>query len=206
MEYPINQSSWKRATKDTATAQRTAWFVWGGEGVLAVAGGMWLALVAPPNATNAELIIRTVIGGVGGLAVAVILIFAFNLLATPYKQRNEARHLLSEIPSKRKVIADRLAHFYLSGNELKTKMAEKGFNEDAISLVKDWVTPLKEYCYTEPDILGVSALVALSPKNKDWLAYGHVYNRLPDNERDYAFLHLLIQLEKLLDLIMELRK
>ena len=204
MEYPLNQSTWRRATKDTITAQRTVRFMWGGEGVLAVAGGTWLTQLAPPYAPTSELVIRAVIGGLGGLVVAVIMIFAFNLFVAPYKQRNEARQLLSEIPSKRKVITKKLSELYISGRELSLNIANDNFTGDAISLIQDWAKELMNYFYSEPDILGKPAIVRLSPRVKDWGIFGT--NRLEDKERDYAFRDLSIKLEKLADLIMEIDK
>ena len=142
--------------------------------------------------------------GLGVVLFGMICAWLAVTISAPVRQRNEARHLLSEIPSKRKIIADKLAEFYLAGEDLKLRIVEEGFNEDAISLVRDWAEPLKQYCCAEPDILGESAVVTLSPKIKDWVVFGKT--GLPDNERDYAFRHLAIQLEKLGDIIIELRK
>ncbi|OGO22297.1 MAG: hypothetical protein A2144_00445 [Chloroflexi bacterium RBG_16_50_9] len=90
-QYPLKQSSWGRAKRDTISAQKTVRFMWGGEGVLAVAGGTWLAQIAPLGATTLEIVGRSVIGGLGGLLTAILIIFAWNLFRAPYKQRNEAR-------------------------------------------------------------------------------------------------------------------
>lgn len=98
MEYPLGQSSWSRAKQDTISAQKTARFMWGGEGVLAVGGGAWLAQIAPLGASTLEIVGRSVIGGLGGLLTAVFLIFVWNLFRAPYKQRNEARILLRAKP------------------------------------------------------------------------------------------------------------
>ena len=89
-----SQSAPRRALEDTFAAQRTTRFMWGGEGVLAVAGGAWLTALAPSSASVAEQIIRAVIGGMGGLLAAIIVILAWNLAIAPYRQRNEARELI----------------------------------------------------------------------------------------------------------------
>ena len=94
-EYPLNQPAARRATNDTVSAQKTARFMWGGEGVLAVAGGTWLAQIAPIGAPTSEIVGRSVVGGLGGLLTAILIIFVWNLFRAPYKQRNEARNLLS---------------------------------------------------------------------------------------------------------------
>lgn len=99
-QYALNQSTWRRAAKDTISAQRTARFMWGGEGVLAVAGGIWFAQLAPINAPVVEIIWRSVVGGLGGLAIAVLIIFAWNLFRAPYKQRNKARQIIKELETK----------------------------------------------------------------------------------------------------------
>ncbi len=187
MGYPLNQSAWRRGWNDTKTVW-TSWQFFVLDGVVGVVIGsicQWY-------------------WGLGVVLFGMICAWLAVTISAPVRQRNEARHLLSEIPSKRKIIADKLAEFYLSGNDLKLRIVEEGFNEDAISLVRDWSKPLMDYCYAEPDMLGESSIVALSPKSKDWEVYKP--SGLPDNERDYVFRHLSIQLDKLLDLVMELRK
>ncbi len=95
-EYPLKQSSWGRARQDTVSSQRTARFMWGGEGVLAVAGGSWLVQIAPSSATTIEIVGRSVISGLGGLITAILIVFAWNVYRAPYKQRDEARANLLE--------------------------------------------------------------------------------------------------------------
>jgi len=97
-KYPTNQSAFGRAISDTVMSQRSAKFMWGGEGVLAVAGGAWLVQIAPIGVTTAEIIIRSIVGGLGGLVTAFVIVLAWNLLRAPYKQRNEARAALSQRP------------------------------------------------------------------------------------------------------------
>lgn len=104
-EYPLNQSSWGRARQDTISAQKTTRFMWGGEGVLAVAGGAWLAQIAPLGAPTLEIVVRSVIGGLGGLLTAILIIFVWNLFRAPSKQRDEARNMVEQQrePSDREV-------------------------------------------------------------------------------------------------------
>jgi len=72
--------------------------MWVGESVLAVAGVAWLSTIAPTGASTQEIVVRSVIGGLIGLAVAFLLFLAVNLMLAPYKQRNEARALLLAKP------------------------------------------------------------------------------------------------------------
>lgn len=102
MEYPPAQSSWGRAKQDTVAAQKTARFMWGGESVLAVAGGTWLAQIAPIGAPTFEIVARSVIGGLGGLFTAAVMIFAWNLFRAPYRQRNEGRAKVAQLLQERK--------------------------------------------------------------------------------------------------------
>lgn len=97
MEHTITESAWQRARQDTISAQKKPSFMWGGEGVFAVAGGTWLAQIAPAGASIVEMILRSVIGGLGGLLAAVLVIFAWNLYRAPYKQRNESRNTLRDM-------------------------------------------------------------------------------------------------------------
>jgi len=68
--------------------------------VLAVAGGTWLAQSAPVGTSTVEIVGRSVIGGLGGLLVAVILILTWNLFRAPYKQRNEAWQRIKELEAE----------------------------------------------------------------------------------------------------------
>ncbi len=76
--------------------------------MLAVAGGTWLAQIAPLSASTFEMVVRSVIGGFGGLVTAILVIFLWNLYRAPYKQRNEARALLQSkikpLPNREKLI------------------------------------------------------------------------------------------------------
>lgn len=65
--------------------------MWGGEGVLAAAGGAWFTAVASDTVSVAEQMGRAIGGGLLGLITAVFVIFLLNLLLAPYQQRNEAR-------------------------------------------------------------------------------------------------------------------
>ena len=94
----LSESAIRRAAKDTISAQKTARFMWGGEGVLAVAGGTWLATMAPAGVSTLEIVARSVIGGLGGLITAMLRIFISQFIRAPYKQRNEAREALRTIP------------------------------------------------------------------------------------------------------------
>lgn len=110
MEYPPKQSSWGRAKQDTVATQKTARFMWGGESVLAVTGGTWLAGIAPIGASILEIVGRSVIGGLGGLLTALLVILSWNLFCAPYRQRNEARKKLQEIEAERKTEKRKIQH------------------------------------------------------------------------------------------------
>ncbi|MDP3879955.1 MAG: hypothetical protein Q8Q07_06610 [Dehalococcoidales bacterium] len=98
MEINLKETAFQRAKKDTIEAQKTAKFMWGGEGVLAVAGGAWFQSLAPAGAFAWEVVWRSVIGGLIGLSVAILFIYGWNLFRAPYWQRNEARALLLARP------------------------------------------------------------------------------------------------------------
>lgn len=171
--------------------------------MVAIFGGL-AVLLTPENADKFTSAIYPAIGVVSGAVVGLGVIYLIMLFVAPYKQRNEARRLLSEIPSKRKVIANKLADYYISGREISLMIAEDSFKGDVVSLVQDWAKPLMDYCYSEPDILGKSTIARLSPRVSDWGIFGT--DRLSGKDRDYAFRDLSIKLEKLLDLIMEIDK
>lgn len=88
MEYH-QQSAIRRAFNDTISVQKSARFMWGGEGVLVVAGGAWLQAIAPTTASALEIVVRSVLGGLIGLVTAFLIVLAYNIISTPYKQRNE---------------------------------------------------------------------------------------------------------------------
>jgi len=59
--------------------------------VLAVAGGKWLTAIDLSSASVLEIVARSVLGGILGLLLAVILIFIFNLVSAPYRICKEAK-------------------------------------------------------------------------------------------------------------------
>ena len=75
--------------------------MWVGDGVLAVAGGTLLSVIAPSTAPVIEMVLRAVIGGLGGLVTALLVIFIWNIFRTPYRQRNEARAKVEEYEQER---------------------------------------------------------------------------------------------------------
>jgi hypothetical protein len=93
----LSESAIRRAAKDTISAQKTARFMWGGEGVLAVAGGTWLATMAPAGVSTLQIVARSVIGGLGGLFIAMLIIFIWQFIRAPYKQRNEVRNMIRQL-------------------------------------------------------------------------------------------------------------
>ena len=99
----LEQSAIKRAITDTKSAHKTVKFIWVGDGVAGVAVGTWLASIASTNAPAWELVIRSVLGFLIGLTIALLLVLAFNMIVSPYKQRNEAWKLLLDKPKPTKL-------------------------------------------------------------------------------------------------------
>lgn len=95
--------------------------MWGGEGVLAVAGGAWLAKIAPMGASTVEIVLRYVIGGLGGLLTATVIIFLYNLFRAPYKQRNEARRALEKLSQTPLVVECYSYEYSLAGKDWLNK-------------------------------------------------------------------------------------
>lgn len=97
--FTLKQSVFSRAKQETYKAQKTAKFMWGGEGALAVTGGTWLTKIASDSANTLEMIGRAVGGSLSGLLAAILAIFIWNLFTAPYKQRNEARNIIGRYSS-----------------------------------------------------------------------------------------------------------
>lgn len=93
----------RRALSDTISAQKSVRFMWGGEGVLAVAGGAWLAAYAPIDAPTIEIVARSVFGGLIGLATALLAIFLWNLIRAPvfikFEKEREPKFIVKGIRS-----------------------------------------------------------------------------------------------------------
>ncbi len=201
MDYPLNQSSWRRGwleARQWLFGSIVAWII------ITVVFAVMSAVFTPSGDGFWLIVLAGIVGALVALVLIIGLTYLVFLIRAPYKQRNEARKVLANIPSKRKKIADRLAEFFITGNELRLKITDDAFNGDAILLVREWAKPLMDYFRSEPEILGESALIALAPRLTDWgivSAFG-----LPSKESDYAVRHLSVQLEKLVDMIMELRK
>jgi len=100
--FPVNQSSWRRAFRDTLKAQQSPRFTWGGQAVVATALGAFATAIAKQDAPVAEVVARAVIGGIIGLASTVILIFLLQwVFLVPRKQRNEARRKVIELEAEK---------------------------------------------------------------------------------------------------------
>lgn len=96
MDINLHESSWQRAKRDTEKLRKDSpiWY-WGVEvvGVMAFTGiGLWLT---PDQPTKLESILYPSIGAIAGLVIAALLVFIWNLFRAPYRQRNEARTLLT---------------------------------------------------------------------------------------------------------------
>jgi hypothetical protein len=120
--------------------------MWGGEGVLAVAGGAWLVQIAPSGASTLEMVARSVIGGLGGLVTAILIIFGWNLLRAPYRQRNEARILLA-VRLKPKPLSNR-------GDLLRAITEARIATIEFVEVVND----LKEWVKSNPNRVNVEAM------------------------------------------------
>jgi hypothetical protein len=146
---PLRQTAIRRAINDTVSAQKSTKFMWGGEGVLAAAGGAWLAHVAPLGASTLEIVARSVIGGLGGLVAAILIIFGWNLFRAPYRQRNEARILLAARP-KPKPLGNR-------GDLLRV------ITEARIATIEfvEIVNGLKEWDRSNPNRVNIEAISAI---------------------------------------------
>lgn len=109
-DCPNKQSALRRAINDTISAQKSVRFMCGGEGVLAVAGGAWLTACVPIDASIIEIVIRSVIGGLIGLVVAIILIFIFNWLLAPYRickdEKDELNTKLCSVKQRTQILED----------------------------------------------------------------------------------------------------
>jgi len=145
----LTQTAIRRAINDTISAQKSTKFMWGGEGVLAVAGGAWLAQIAPLGASTLEIVARSVIGGLGGLVTAILIIFGWNLFRAPYRQRNEARTLLAERP-KPKPLTNR--------DDLLRAIAEARIA--TIQFVES-VENLKKWAKLHPNLVNVEAMTTI---------------------------------------------
>lgn len=93
-QYPLNQSTFRRAKEDTNDFfHKTKGFilvecvVMGGFGYLAT-------IFTPDDASKYIQALYPFIGAVVGALVGLLLIYLFFLIIAPYKQRNEARALL----------------------------------------------------------------------------------------------------------------
>lgn len=98
IEYTLDQSVFGRAKQETLSAQKRSKLMWAVEVVLAIGGSACLIVIAPDGLSILEMIGRSVGGSLGGLLLAILAIFTWNLFRAPYRQRNEARALVSGEP------------------------------------------------------------------------------------------------------------
>ncbi|MGD1118162.1 MAG: hypothetical protein ABR886_01580 [Dehalococcoidales bacterium] len=107
---------------------------------------------------------------------------------------------------RRKAIADKLAEFCLSGEEIKAKFKSNNYIGDAVALASEWSESIKSYFLDNPNELGAARLLLVRPRQFDWFVYGQ-FDPLgqvgKQDGRTYAFRHISIEIERLADLIGE---
>lgn len=96
MTTTLHQSSWRRAKRDTWSAQTTNPLVWLGQGALSLTGLLILPRVLSDTAITQTVV--SVIGGAGGPIIVFLAVGLWNLFRAPYRQRDEARRQLESKP------------------------------------------------------------------------------------------------------------
>ena len=187
MEYLLNQSAWRRGWNNT----KTVWTSW-----------QFFIL---------DAVVGVVIGsvfqwywGLGIIIFGMLCAWVAVTLSAPIRQRNEARYLLSQIPSKRKLIANMLGEFYIAGMKIKEEIIKEDFSGDAIALSHKWGDLVMQYFRNNPVELGDSKLILLIPTYSDWVRHIAITLDDPTTKKAYVYGHLSIQLDKIRDLIVEL--
>jgi len=182
MEYPLDQSAWVRGWSDT----KTAWTDW--------------KFFIPDAVVG--VVIGSFFGWYWGLAVVVfgmLCAWLAIMITTPVRQRNEARRLLSEIPSKRKGIADKLADFYVEGMRLRQSLSPSSDKADLIKC-KQWAMSVIEYIRSNPDELGESRAVGFVPDHSEMVGYLFDVDGDEQVKLEYALLsHQTLYLKKLVE-------
>ncbi len=187
MEYPLNQSAWRRGWNDT----KTTWTSW-----------QFYVL---------DAVVAVVIGGLfqwyWGLVIVAFGMFCVWLGATasaPIRQRNEARNLLSTKPNKRQFITDKLTEFYLSGVKLRQSLIKKELGNKSVERYEEWILPMLEFFRASPVELGESRIAYFAiPTYKET----DIPNFAQLDNESYS-IHLLIesQLVKIMELIKDFQK
>jgi hypothetical protein len=189
MEYPLNQSAWRRGWNDTKAGWKSLPFV------------ILDAVVC--------VVVGAIFGWYWGLALFVFAMLCFwmgTTVSAPVKQRNEARQMLSNIPSRRKILADKLAEFYLAGATLKTAIPSKPDDgEGALGLYKEWFAVIRDFFNTNPTELGDSKLLNMVPDNSDLTVPIPDEWKL-DEKSAYVYIMVSVQLSKLKKLAEEFSK
>lgn len=186
MAHPLDQTAWRRGWNDTTAA----WANW-----------RFIVL---------EAVVAVVVGGIfgwyWGLGIVIFGMVCIWLGATaraPVWQRNEARRLLAETPSKRKAIAEQLARLCIQGIEAKKTILKDDFAGDAMVVCNDWIGSVITYFRTHPNELGNSKLLSLGPDYQDWVVFGPTSGLEKSQEIDYVHRHISIVLSKLKKLVEE---
>ncbi len=201
----MEQSARKRAWDDTKMSFHSIKFFWVVEVVMMGIFVFLATLLIPENANAVITALYPAVGVVIGAIVGFGVIYLIMLIVAPYKQRNEARHLLSEIPSKRKVIADKLAEFYLAGEDLLASAIQNKLGGDALTLYGRWGNAVKDYFNANPNELGQAILFRIIPSINDLKV--HIPDEFNmDEDTKYIYIMLSVETRKLKDVIEEFLK
>jgi hypothetical protein len=130
------------------------------------------------------------------VALAIAPFIAFHKL----RLKRDALQDTLDARRKRKKIADKLADFYITGDEIKREIVKDGFSGDAQALYKGWSEPLVAYFRANPDELGQARLLSLVPRDDSLIV--HEVD-LGDREREGVYYLFIIQLSNLFKLVEE---
>ena len=117
-EFPLFQSSLRRAVDDTLhTPRRNPWLFWSVGTIMIALGGFLGTIYAPKDSETSLSVICTIAGVVLGAVIGIILIFLINLKLAPYRQRNEARVALQRISQTPLIVRCNSFEYYYAGKD-----------------------------------------------------------------------------------------
>ncbi len=162
-EFPLGQSSPKRAWQDTEYFRQSAKSFWGVEvvgatvfGVVGAFGGFLLTTKDTPSFWQfAYPTIGGAIGIISGFVITFFLIYAWYLFRAPYKQRNEAREKVEWLLEERRTQQQEMPYIKIV-DTYEDNVGECGLifsNSGSTNLVNchanlldiDWETPSKQF-------------------------------------------------------------
>lgn len=122
----LHESAWTRAKRDAGGVYRSAVFGLALSLVAVIAGATTVLVTDDPDASTAAKLAAPILVGAAAMALTILAVLVFEMLAAPLRQRNDLRRDWPEGPTEKVVnVPLELANFARRAEDLAHKILEQ---------------------------------------------------------------------------------